>query len=99
MPMTWRRRAGSSPVPHVPWASSWGGKGMAKKGKRLRANAEGIDRTKHYCLEEALELLRERANAKFDETIELSPIHGIERRNADQADRGVANLRDGTGQS
>src|SRR5690606_22996956 len=99
MPMTWRRRAGSSPVPHVPWASRWWSKGMAKKGKRLRANAEGIDRTKHYSLEEALELLRERANAKFDETIEISMNLGIDPRHADQVVRGVVNLPHGTGKT
>lgn len=72
---------------------------MAKKGKRLRANAEGIDRTKHYSLEEALELLRERANAKFDETIEISMNLGIDPRHADQVVRGVVNLPHGTGKT
>ena len=72
---------------------------MAKKGKRLRANAEGIDRTKHYSLEEALELLRERANAKFDETIEISMNLGIDPRHADQVVRGVVNLPPGTGKT
>lgn len=72
---------------------------MAKKGKRLRANAEGIDRTKHYSLEEALELLRERANAKFDETIEISMNLGIDPRHADQVVRGVVKLPHGTGKT
>lgn len=72
---------------------------MAKNGKRLRANAEGIDRTKDYSLDEALELLRQRANAKFDETIEISMNLGIDPRHADQVVRGVVNLPHGTGKT
>jgi large subunit ribosomal protein L1 len=43
---------------------------MAKKGKRIRQVNEGIDRNKAYALDEAVSLIKERAKAKFDETIE-----------------------------
>src|SRR5690625_4298518 len=72
---------------------------MAKIAKRVRANREGIDRDKNYSLDEALDLLTKRTNAKFDETIEISMNLGIDPRHADQVVRGVVNLPHGTGKS
>jgi large subunit ribosomal protein L1 len=43
---------------------------MANKGKRYSAASEGIDRNKAYALDEAVKLIKERAKAKFDETVE-----------------------------
>jgi large subunit ribosomal protein L1 len=70
---------------------------MAKKGKRVRKNLEGIDRNKAYPLDEAVKLVKERANAKFDETIEIAMNLGVDPRHADQMVRGVVNLPAGTG--
>ncbi len=70
---------------------------MAKKGKRIRKNMEGIDRTRAYPLDEAIRLVKERANAKFDETIEIAMNLGVDPRHADQMVRGVADLPAGTG--
>jgi large subunit ribosomal protein L1 len=72
---------------------------MAKLGKRVRAAREGIDRTKLYALDEAVKLIKGRATAKFDETIELAMNLGVDPRHADQMVRGVVNLPNGTGRT
>jgi len=72
---------------------------MAKAGKRIRAAHEGIDRVKLYGLDEALNLLKERATAKFDETIEVALNLGVDPRHADQMVRGVCNLPNGSGRT
>ncbi|MFG1296420.1 MULTISPECIES: 50S ribosomal protein L1 [Xanthobacter] len=72
---------------------------MAKEGKRIRAAHEGIDPTKLYALDEALALLKERATAKFDETIEVAMNLGVDPRHADQMVRGVCNLPNGSGRT
>ncbi|MEP9356793.1 50S ribosomal protein L1 [Xanthobacter sp. KR7-65] len=72
---------------------------MAKQGKRVRAINEGIDRVKLYGLDEALTLLKERATAKFDETIEVALNLGVDPRHADQMVRGVCNLPNGSGRT
>ncbi len=72
---------------------------MAKKGKRLRAALEGIDRTKAYELGTAIRLLKERATAKFDETLEIAINLGVDPRHADQQVRGVVSLPNGTGKA
>ena len=72
---------------------------MAKLGKRLRAAREGIDRTKLYRLDEAVAMIKQRATAKFDETIEVAMNLGVDPRHADQMVRGVVNLPNGTGRT
>ena len=72
---------------------------MANNGKRIRAAREGIDRTKLYPLNEALVLLKDRASAKFDETIEVAMNLGVDPRHADQMVRGVCNLPNGSGRT
>jgi large subunit ribosomal protein L1 len=70
---------------------------MAKIAKRVAKSREGIDRNKAYPLGEALALLKERATAKFDETVEVAMNLGVDPRHADQMVRGVVNLPNGTG--
>lgn len=72
---------------------------MAKIAKRIAAAREGLDRDKLYGLEEAVKLVKERAKAKFDETIEVAVNLGVDPRHADQMVRGVATLPNGTGRS
>jgi len=72
---------------------------MAKVGKRLRAAREGVDRLKLYGLNEALAMVKERATAKFDETVEVALNLGVDPRHADQMVRGVAQLPNGTGRT
>ncbi len=68
-----------------------------KIAKRIQATRDGIDRDKNYDLAEAVGLLKERATAKFDETIEVAMNLGVDPRHADQMVRGVVNLPNGTG--
>ncbi|MDQ0305410.1 50S ribosomal protein L1 [Ancylobacter polymorphus] len=72
---------------------------MAKISKRVRAVREGIDPAKLYGLDEAIQLLKDRANAKFDETIEVAMNLGVDPRHADQMVRGVCNLPNGSGRT
>lgn len=72
---------------------------MAKISKRVAKAREGLDRNKAYGLGEALSVLKERASAKFDETIEVAMNLGVDPRHADQMVRGVVNLPNGTGRS
>jgi large subunit ribosomal protein L1 len=70
---------------------------MANEGKRIRAAREGIERTKLYSLDEAVTLIKDRAKAKFDETVELAMNLGVDPAHADQMVRGVCNLPNGSG--
>jgi large subunit ribosomal protein L1 len=72
---------------------------MANLGKRTAAIREGIDRKKLYGVEEAIRMVKERAKAKFDETVEVAFNLGVDPRHADQMVRGVVNLPNGTGKT
>jgi large subunit ribosomal protein L1 len=72
---------------------------MAKISKRFKKAGEGVDPTKTYSIEEAVKLVKERATAKFDETIELAINLGVDPRHADQMVRGVVSLPNGTGRA
>lgn len=72
---------------------------MAKIAKRVAAAREGLDRDKLHTVDEAVKLVKERAKAKFDETIELAVNLGVDPRHADQMVRGVCPLPAGTGRS
>ena len=68
-------------------------------GKRLKAAYAEIDRNKFYALADAVKVIKGRAVAKFDETIELSLNLGVDPRHADQMVRGVVELPHGTGKT
>jgi large subunit ribosomal protein L1 len=70
---------------------------MGHLGKRVKKGREGIDRVKLYPLGDAIKLVKERANAKFDETVEIAMNLGVDPKHADQMVRGVVNLPHGTG--
>src|SRR5690348_1124222 len=70
---------------------------MAKISKRFKKASEGVDATKSYPVEEAVKLIKARATAKFDETIECAINLGVDPRHADQMVRGVSSLPSGTG--
>ena len=72
---------------------------MTKLAKRIAKNVEGIDRMKFYGLDEAVKLIKGRANAKFNETIEIAMNLGVDPRHSDQMVRGVVNLPNGTGRN
>jgi large subunit ribosomal protein L1 len=72
---------------------------MAKLTKRTRAVRQGIDRIRLYPIDEAVKLIKDRAIAKFDETIEVAMNLGVDPRHADQMVRGVVNLPNGSGRT
>ena len=72
---------------------------MSKPGKRITTLRDGIDRKKLYPLADAVKMVRERAKAKFDETVEVAFNLGVDPRHADQMVRGVVNLPNGTGKT
>jgi large subunit ribosomal protein L1 len=68
-----------------------------KHGKKYRASAKLVDRTKQYDTQDALKLVITAANAKFDETVEMHIRLGVDSRHADQQVRGAVVLPNGTG--
>jgi large subunit ribosomal protein L1 len=72
---------------------------MAKQGKRLKKAYEGMDSTSLYDLSKAVALLKERASAKFDETVEVAVNLNIDPKKSDQHLRGVVQLPGGTGKN
>src|SRR2546423_5361311 len=72
---------------------------MAKLGKRTNKLRQEIDRTKLYPVDDAVKMVKERAQAKFDETVEIAMNLGVDPRHADQMVRGVVTLPNGTGRS
>lgn len=72
---------------------------MSKISKRLQAIKEKIDRNKVYPVMEALQLIKETATAKFDESVDVAVNLGIDARKSDQMVRGSVVLPKGTGKS
>ena len=72
---------------------------MSQNGKRIVKAREDIVRTKLYSLDEAVKLVKSKAAAKFDETVELAINLGVDPKHADQMVRGVVNLPNGTGRT
>ena len=72
---------------------------MAGKGKRYSQAREGIDVNAVYALEDAVKMIKERAVAKFDESIEIAMNLGVDPRHSDQNVRDVVVLPNGTGRS
>jgi len=72
---------------------------MAKKSKRYRKAVEGVDRQKALSVEEAVALVKARASAKFDETVDLAVKLAIDTKQADQLVRGSLSLPHGIGKS
>ncbi len=72
---------------------------MTNIGKRTKTAREGIDPMKLYALDEAVKLVKSRASAKFDETVEVAMNLGVDPRHADQMVRGVCQLPNGSGRS
>ncbi|MBN8966276.1 MAG: 50S ribosomal protein L1 [Rhizobiales bacterium] len=68
-------------------------------GKRIKTAREGVSRDKLYALPEAVKMVKARAKAKFNETIEVAMNLGVDPRHADQMVRGVVTLPNGTGRS
>ncbi|MGE5461471.1 MAG: 50S ribosomal protein L1 [Solirubrobacterales bacterium] len=72
---------------------------MSGTGKRYREAASKVDTDREYVPVEAIKVLKEFPDAKFDETIELAFRLGVDPRKADQMVRGTVSLPNGTGRS
>jgi len=72
---------------------------MSNLGKRIVSAREGVDREKLYPLEAAVKMVKERAKAKFDETVEIAMNLGVDPRHADQMVRGIVSLPNGSGRT
>ncbi len=72
---------------------------MPKHSKRYNEIVKKIEREKFYSLEEAVKLIKEIANAKFNETIELSLKTGIDPKKNEQQVRNTISLPHGTGKN
>ncbi len=70
-----------------------------KLPKRQQKSHAGIDSRKLHTLDEAVKLIKARANAKFDETVEVSMNLGVDPKYPDQQVRGVVSLPNGTGRT
>ena len=70
---------------------------MAKQGKHHQEALKAVDRNRNYTPDEAVDLAKETARAKFDETLEIHLRTGSDPRHADQLIRGVALLPHGLG--
>lgn len=72
---------------------------MAKQGKRITKAYEGLDQLDAVSIEEAVKIVKERATAKFDETIDIAMNLNIDTRKAEQNLRGMISLPNGTGKT
>ncbi len=73
---------------------------MARRdSKRMTPLRKSVDREKLYPLDDALDMVRTNATAKFDETIEIALNLGVDPRHADQMVRGMVSLPHGTGKT
>ena len=72
---------------------------MTSPGKRLKKARGNVDRTAFYTLSDAVKIVKENANTKFDETVDVALNLGVDPKHADQMVRGVVSLPHGTGKS
>jgi large subunit ribosomal protein L1 len=72
---------------------------MANSGKRFTAARAAFEGQENLTVEAAVALVKGNANAKFDETVEIAMVLGVDPRHADQMVRGVIGLPNGTGKS
>jgi large subunit ribosomal protein L1 len=72
---------------------------MGKTGKKFAAALAKVDRTKRYSVDEAVSLVKETANKKFDETIDVAIKLGVDPKHADQMVRGAVVLPHGIGKT
>ncbi len=72
---------------------------MAQRGKRWRNARKGIDPNIRYTLEQAVDLLKQSATAKFDESVDVAVRLGVDPKHADQMVRGAVALPHGTGKT
>ncbi|HSQ11018.1 MAG TPA: 50S ribosomal protein L1, partial [Burkholderiaceae bacterium] len=69
---------------------------ISKRSKTIHAK---VDPQKHYAIADALALVKECANAKFDESVDVAVVLGIDAKKSDQTVRGSVVLPAGTGKT
>ena len=72
---------------------------MAKLSKRFQGLRSSIDSSAHYSIDEAIELVKKTATAKFDESVDVAINLGVDSRKSDQVIRGSVVLPKGTGKT
>ena len=72
---------------------------MAKLAKRFQGLRSSIDSNVHYSIDEAIELVKKTATAKFDESVDVAINLGVDSRKSDQVIRGSVVLPKGTGKT
>jgi large subunit ribosomal protein L1 len=68
-------------------------------GKKFKAAAAKVDRTRRYKLDEAMKLVKDTAVKKFDESVDAAINLGVDPKHADQVVRGAVVLPHGMGKS
>ncbi len=72
---------------------------MKKRGKRYQESAKLVDPKKQYSAKEAIEIIEKMPKTKFDQTVELHVVLGVDSKHADQQVRGTVVLPNGTGKT
>ena len=72
---------------------------MPKHGKKWEEAAKLIEKNKLYDPDEAVEIIKKTASAKFDESVEVAVKLGVDPKHADQQVRGAVVLPHGTGKT
>lgn len=72
---------------------------MKKRSKLYQSRCANLDRSKNYVFDEGVKLLKSMPTAKFDETVEMAFVLGIDPRQSDQIVRGAVVLPRGTGKT
>jgi large subunit ribosomal protein L1 len=72
---------------------------MAQRSKRFTGIAKKVDTTKQHTLQEAIQIVKSNATAKFDESVDIAIRLGVDPRKADQLVRGTVSLPHGIGKT
>lgn len=72
---------------------------MARAGKRIKSIGDKVEHGKYYEIDAALQLAKDTASAKFDESVDVSVNLGVDAKKSDQNVRGAALMPRGTGKT
>jgi large subunit ribosomal protein L1 len=72
---------------------------MAKLSKKEKLIEQKVDKSKQYSISDSVALIKEFANSKFDESIDVSVVLGVDPKKSDQNVRGASVLPNGTGKT
>jgi large subunit ribosomal protein L1 len=72
---------------------------MSTRGKRYEESKKRVDRNKRYDLEMGIQILKETAKAKFDESVDMAIRLGVNPKHSDQMVRGTVALPHGVGKA